>query len=45
MHSAMHHAMNHNRLMISPELHLVQDRYLAALNSMWFRARSGRKRL
>jgi hypothetical protein len=26
MHSAMHHAMNHNRLMISPELHVVQDR-------------------
>ena len=35
---ALHHAMNHVRFMISPELHVVQDRVQGlALNLTWFR--------
>jgi hypothetical protein len=34
----MHHAMNHVRFMISPELDVVQDRCMAALNHAGFRA-------
>ena len=36
----MHHAMNHVRFMISPELYVVQDRVRAALNPTWSRAHS-----
>jgi hypothetical protein len=36
----MHHAMNHVRFMISPELHVVQDRVHGSLNPTWFRAHS-----
>jgi len=35
---ALHHAMNHVRFMISPDLHVVQDRVQdKALNLAWFR--------
>src|SRR4030067_232794 len=39
-HSAMHHATNHVRFMISPELHVVQDRVHGSLEPTWFRAQS-----
>jgi len=39
-HSAPHHAMNHDGFMISPELHVVQDRVQGSPEPRWIQGQS-----